>query len=154
MPDDDYTEMLIESLGDFFTNSEPESNDEALCAQDLERYASLQHELLALENQRQELIRRAIDSLGAAASASYEEIVNRHGDLTTQAGGYADAIRILVSRIGHTVNGGEYQAVYNKPRETWDSKMLERLKDKYPEIEKARRVSDAPSVSVRKAMTR
>lgn len=50
---------------------------------------------------------------------------------------------------GVTVKGGALQAVYSKPRVTWDSKQLDGLMIIIPELSQARKVG-APSVSIRK----
>ncbi len=54
-----------------------------------------------------------------------------------------------VLEAGDTVKGGALQAVYSKPRVTWDSKQLDGLMIVIPELAQARKVGQ-PSVSIRK----
>ena len=54
-----------------------------------------------------------------------------------------------VLEAGDTVKGGALQAVYSKPRVTWDTKQLDGLMIVIPELAQARKVGQ-PSVSIRK----
>jgi len=74
-------------------------------------------------------------------------------DAPMQAAGEAinaakNEIKPLVIANGATVKGDNLQAVYSKPRVTWDSNALEGFAAAHPEIEKFRKVGN-PSVSFR-----
>jgi hypothetical protein len=58
-------------------------------------------------------------------------------------------IKREVIQNGASVKGRYLQAVYSKPRVSWDAKLLEGLMIAIPQIEKARKVGE-PSASLRK----
>lgn len=61
-----------------------------------------------------------------------------------------ERIKAAVVEAGATVKGAALQAVYSKPRTSWDSKALEGYAAAHPEIVAFRSVG-APSVSIRAA---
>ena len=60
----------------------------------------------------------------------------------------SEAIKKLVIAQGKTVGGQYLQAVWNKPRVTWETKALDGYAEAHPEIKKFRREGQ-PSVSIR-----
>jgi len=60
-----------------------------------------------------------------------------------------DEIKDLVLAHGETVKGTYYQAVYSKPRVSWDTKALDGYAAAHPEIEQFKTVGK-PSISLRK----
>lgn len=60
-------------------------------------------------------------------------------------------VRELIITVKETVSADLLQAVYVKPRVTWDSKMLEGMLAMVPEIAKARTEAEQGSCQIRKA---
>jgi hypothetical protein len=58
-------------------------------------------------------------------------------------------IKAAVARLGQTVKGAHLQAVYSRPRISWDGRKLEGFALAHPEI-LAARTEGAPSVSIRR----
>jgi phage host-nuclease inhibitor protein Gam len=67
----------------------------------------------------------------------------------TRASELTNEIKDAVTKHGKTVKAEFMQAVYSKPRVTWDSKQLEGLMIAVPQLEQSRKVGK-PSVSIRK----
>ena len=66
----------------------------------------------------------------------------------TRAAELADLIKAEVIAAGQTISGEHHQAVYSKPRVSWDSKGLEGYAVAHPEI-LVFRTEGSPSVSLR-----
>lgn len=61
-----------------------------------------------------------------------------------------EEIKADVLKAGKTVKGAHLQAVWNKPRVSWDSRLLDGLAIALPQITAARREGE-PSVTLRRA---
>ena len=115
----------------------------------LDAYADMQakSDLIALRYQEQvdALLtpeqRARIAELKSKSAAQY-------ADVNEALAALHDAIRRETIARGASYKGTLFQAVYSKPRITWDSKFLEGYAAAHPEIEHARKVG-APSVSIR-----
>jgi rRNA-processing protein FCF1 len=57
-------------------------------------------------------------------------------------------VKQAVLEQGSTLKGNAFMAVWSKPRTSWDTKLLDRLAEKYPEINLAKTKSK-PSVSIK-----
>lgn len=77
------------------------------------------------------------------------EFEGKQSAVNSQIADVETTAKELVIQEGATVKGNLIQAVYSKPRVTWDSKILEGLAMVMPEIEKAKKVG-SPSVSFRR----
>lgn len=73
----------------------------------------------------------------------------KHDLIAEQIAALEEQAKQAVLTIGETTKGGALQAVYTKPRVTWDSKQLDGLMIVIPELAQARKVG-LPSVSIRK----
>ena len=59
-----------------------------------------------------------------------------------------DKVKATVLAQGTTIKGNVWQAVWSKPRTSWDAKLLDKLAEKYPDILLAK-TEGKPSVSLR-----
>lgn len=73
-----------------------------------------------------------------------------NADLIYQIQDLENTVRNDVYRLGETVKTDKITVSYSKGRESWDSKKLKKLSDKYPEIENCKKIGE-PSVSIRLA---
>lgn len=89
-----------------------------------------------------EPVRAQLDDLDNGYREAVSEIDFRAGVLT-------ERIKGNVLATGESVKGDELQAIYTKPRITWDSRGLEGFMVAHPEIVAFRKVGQA-SVSLRK----
>jgi hypothetical protein len=90
----------------------------------------------------------------------YNQVETRKAEIAAEFAGKAEAasehiarltaeIKTEVAKVGATVKGKHYQAVYVKGRTTWNLEMLEGMIAILPQIEKARKVG-VPSVTLRR----
>jgi hypothetical protein len=107
-----------------------------------------QREFLSAEKSK--LLDAAIPAEVKAIIADIEaEFEGKQSAVNSQISEVETTAKELVIQEGATVKGNLIQAVYSKPRVTWDSKILEGLAIAMPEIEKAKKVG-SPSVSFRR----
>lgn len=107
-----------------------------------------QREFLSAEKSK--LLDAAIPPEVKAVIADIEaEFEGKQSAVNSQIADVETTAKELVIQEGATVKGNLIQAVYSKPRVTWDSKILEGLAIAMPEIEKAKKVG-SPSVSFRR----
>lgn len=92
----------------------------------------------------------AIPSEVEAALADIDiEFIPKIDAIVEKIAALEEQVKQAVLDAGETVKGGALQAVYSKPRVTWDSKQLDGLMIVIPELTQARKVG-LPSVSIRK----
>lgn len=107
-----------------------------------------QREFLSAEKSK--LLDSAIPAEVKAIIADIEsEFEGKQSAVNSQISEVETTAKDLVIQEGATVKGNLIQAVYSKPRVTWDSKILEGLAIAMPEIEKAKKTGQ-PSVSFRR----
>jgi phage host-nuclease inhibitor protein Gam len=111
-----------------------------------EMYA--QRDLLMLDRKRAEtaaMPQEVIDALADIAT----EYAPKESAVSEKIAELEEAIKGEVIKTGVTVKGGSLQAVYSKPRVTWETKGLDGLLVAFPQLAQFRKVG-APSVSIRK----
>ena len=86
-------------------------------------------------------IKAALDDIEAEFAGRVEEASAKIESLKAE-------IKDAVIAHGSTVKGCAMQAVYSKPRVSWDTKMLDGLAMVIPQVASARRTGE-PSVSIR-----
>jgi len=86
-------------------------------------------------------IQFAIDTIEQEYAAQAAELNRAIGELKSE-------LTPLIVAIGATVKADGIQAIYSKPRVTWDTKALDGFAAAHPEIEKFRKIGN-PSVSFR-----
>jgi hypothetical protein len=107
-----------------------------------------QRDLLAIDHKRAATeamppeVRQILDDIDAEYSPKEAAVSEKIQELE-------DAVKTEVLTAGATVKGGSLQAVYSKPRVTWETKGLEGLIIVVPELAQFRKVGQ-PSVSIRK----
>jgi len=87
-------------------------------------------------------VQKVLNEIAAEFDPQIHDVESKIAELEEQ-------VKQAVLQEGDTVRGGALQAVYSKPRVTWDSKQLDGLMIVIPELAQARRVGQ-PSVSIRK----
>jgi len=110
--------------------------NEIRCAADVTR--------LDYEAKRAEILRPVADDL-AALEAEYAPLM---ASAQARAASLEESIKAAVIESGASVKGAALQAVYSKPRVSWNTKALEGFAAAHPEIMAFRSVG-APSVSIR-----
>lgn len=80
-----------------------------------------------------------------AIDAEFDPIIE---NLNTTIGVIETDVKQMVLKAGETVKG-EYTAVYNKGRVSWDTKSLNGYAAAHPEVEQFKKVGN-PSVSIRR----
>src|SRR5574343_398276 len=99
---------------------------------------------LAAEERRAEILKpvqQELDALEAEVAPLLAAAAENIAALEAQ-------IKRAVIAAGETVQGAFFQAVYSKPRVSWDSKKLDGMMAIIPGLEAARSVGE-PSVSIR-----
>lgn len=76
------------------------------------------------------------------------EFEQREADLARAIVSMEERVKAQVAVFGETVRGLRIQAVFTKPRVTWDSTALDGYATAYPDLLKFRSVGE-PSVSIR-----
>ena len=95
----------------------------------------------------------------AQTHAVYEDVANRKAEIEAEFIGAANAvdenirkleieIKIDTERLGKTVKGKYFMAVYNKGRITWNTAMMEAWINDHPFLKQARK-EGKPSISLR-----
>ncbi len=117
-------------------------NAQALLEQLTEAYA--RRDLLNIDkkNAIPADVQKVLNDIAAEFDPQLHTVESKISELEEQA-------KQAVLEAGDTVKGGALQAVYSKPRVTWDSKQLDGLMIVIPELAQARKVGQ-PSVSIRK----
>ncbi len=70
--------------------------------------------------------------------------------LREEMAGLEGQIKAEIANLGETVKAAGYMAVYNAPRVSWDTKMLEGMRALLPQLDKARKVAKKGSCSIRR----
>lgn len=107
-----------------------------------------QRDLLQIDRKRAEtaaMPQEVIDAMNDIAA----EYFLKESAVNNKIAVMEDDVRAAVLETGSTVKGGSLQAVFTKPRVTWETKGLDGLMVAYPELGNFRKVG-APSVSIRK----
>ena len=86
-------------------------------------------------------VQAELDALDAEFDGPVEQVQSRARELES-------SIKAEVLAGGASVKSSRLQAVWSKPRVTWESGILEGLLTVFPQIEKARKVGQ-PSVAIR-----
>jgi hypothetical protein len=116
----------------------------------LDKLSELQAAIDAINLEKQELLETALTPEIRVKMAEIEAEFSPRIEIVRERAETLEAeIKSAVIENGATVRGDYLQAVYSKPRVTWDSGMLEGLMIAIPQLEKARKVG-LPSVSLRK----
>lgn len=116
----------------------------------LDRLADLKAQQDALSLEKQELIDSVIPQEVRVKLAEIdEEYEEKEAVVTLNIAALEEEVKAQVVTNGASVKGQYLQAVYAKPRVSWDNNILEGLMIVLPQIEKARKIG-APSVSIRR----
>lgn len=123
--------------------------DEALIKQLLNELDDLRAAQTALFLQRQEAVNRVLTPEIKAELAEIDaEFADKAETAQTKAAEIETRLREMVIAHGKTVKGAHLQAIFTKPRVTWDNHMLEGMMAIIPQLREARK-EGAPSVSFR-----
>lgn len=87
-------------------------------------------------------VKKAIADIAAEYQPMHEQVDEKIAALEEEA-------KAAVLKAGETCKGGAFQAVWNKPRVTWDTKQLDGLMIVIPELQQARK-EGKPSVTLRR----
>jgi hypothetical protein len=116
----------------------------------LNQLSELQAAIDAANLQKQEMVVSVIPPEISVRLAEIDaEFTSRIETAREKAAALEAEIKSAVIENGASVKGDYLQAVYSKPRITWDSGLLEGLMIAIPQLEKARKIGQ-PSVSFRK----
>ena len=111
----------------------------------LETLAASRERLAALDASTQEVIEASLPAAVKADLATYKE---QRVLAVAQLAALEEDIKDAVLALGESVKSDRMQAVWNKARETWDSKKLDGYAAAHPEILAFKKVGE-PSVSFR-----
>ena len=111
----------------------------------LETLAASRERLAALDASTQEVIEASLPAAVKADLATYKE---QRVLAVAQLAALEEDIKDAVLALGESVKSDRMQAVWNKARETWDSKNLDGYAAARPEILAFKKVGE-PSVSFR-----
>lgn len=115
----------------------------------LDRLSELRSAADMLRMEKRELIDRAVPPEVKQALADIEaECQPEIEAVETMAVELEGQIRDAVLKEGETVKGAHLSAVYQRPRVTWDGKLLEGMKALVPQLEAARKIGE-PTVQIR-----
>jgi hypothetical protein len=115
----------------------------------LDQLADLQSAWDVAMLERQELIKKILTPEIEAAIQEIEiEFTERTEVVTGKIADLTAEVKAEVVKLGASVKGDYLQAVWSKPRVSWDTKALEGYAAAHPEIVTFRKVG-APSVSIR-----
>ena len=116
----------------------------------LEQLSQLHAQREALEEEKQALIAK---TLPPEIKARLEDIEAEFSEKDKAAGANIEALEESIKSAtlahGESVRGAGFQAVWNKGRQTWDSKGLSAYADSHPEVLQFRKEGE-PSVTIRK----
>jgi hypothetical protein len=107
-----------------------------------------QRDLLAIDRKRAEQAAIPPEVANALTDIAIE-YGPKEATVTDKIAELEEAVKQVVLTEGTTVKGGALQAVYAKPRVTWDTKGLDGLIVAIPELMRFRK-NGQPSVSIRK----
>ena len=114
--------------------------------QEFEDLYLIQHEL---QSQHIELRKSAIPpEVQAELEAIDAEFTPKLKAIEEKLAVAEDKVKAMVLAQGTTIKGSVWQAVYTKPRTSWDAKLLDKLAEKYPDILLAK-TEGKPSVALR-----
>jgi len=120
-----------------------------MMTEELERYTSAVMKLTDLELEKeklkQSLIPEEIREKLSEVDEEFEPMIAQAQQEKEIA--QSEVIKVVLER-GTTIRGSTHMAVFRKPSVTWDTELLEKLSQKYPEIDLARKVGN-PSVAIR-----
>ena len=117
-------------------------------AQKLDTIAELMAHIDVLEMEYQQKIDTVMAPVRDIAAALRDELESKTDGLRQEIAEMEDNVRQDVLALGESVKGLRRQAVYNKPRVSWDTRGLDGYAVAHPEIEHFRKVGE-PSVSFR-----
>ena len=116
----------------------------------LEQLSQLHAQREALEEEKQALIAK---TLPPEIKARLEDIEAEFSEKDKAAGANIEALEESIKSAtlahGESVRSAGFQAVWNKGRQTWDSKGLSAYADSHPEVLQFRKEGE-PSVTIRK----
>ena len=114
--------------------------------QEFEDLYLIQHDL---QKQHEEMRKSAVPpEVQAELEAIDAEFTPKLKTIEEKLAIAGDKVKAMVLAQGTTVRGNVWQAVYAKPRTSWDTKLLDKLAEKYPEIALAK-TEGKPSVALR-----
>lgn len=120
----------------------------------LDQLSELQAQREALEKEKQALIEK---TLPPEIKARLDDIEAEFSEKDKAAGANIEALEESIKAAtlaqGESVRGSGLHAVWNKGRQTWDSKGLSAYADSHPEVLQFRKEGE-PSVTIRKAATK
>ena len=120
-------------------------------AQMLDQLAELHAQREALEGEKQALVRRAIPP---EIQARLDDIEAEFGEKATAVTANIEALESSIKTAtlahGESVRGAGFQAVWNKGRQSWDSKGLTVYADSHPEVLQFRKEGE-PTITIRRA---
>ncbi len=117
-------------------------------ADKLEQLAELQAHRDVLQIQKNELRAKILAKVQDELDALDAEFDGPASQVQSRAEALEAEIKAEVLANGASVKSSRLQAVWSKPRVTWESGILEGLLTVFPQIEKARRVGQ-PFVAIR-----
>ncbi len=115
----------------------------------IERYTSA---AMKLDDLRREKARLKDEVIPAEVKQALSEIDEEFEPLEREAqkeleDAQVEVVKAVLER-GQSIKGSTHMAVFRKPSVTWNTELLEKLSQKYPEIDLARKVGN-PSVAIR-----
>ena len=120
-------------------------------AQMLDQLAELHAQREAMEGEKQALVRRVIPP---EIQARLDDIEAEFGEKATAVTANIEALESSIKTAtlahGESVRGAGFQAVWNKGRQSWDSKGLTVYADSHPEVLQFRKEGE-PTVTIRRA---
>ena len=120
-------------------------------AQMLDQLAELHAQREAMEGEKQALVRRVIPpEIQARLDDIEAEFGGKAAAATTNIEALEASIKTATLAHGETVRGAGFQAVWNKGRQSWDSKGLTVYADSHPEVLQFRKEGE-PTVTIRRA---
>lgn len=116
----------------------------------LERLNDLHLQLEALDGEKQKLVDQILSPETKARLAEIEaEFAQKVEAASANIEALEAAIKADTLVLGETVRGAAFQAVWNKGRQTWDSKGLSTYAEANPEVLQFRKEGE-PSVTLRR----
>jgi DNA-binding TFAR19-related protein (PDSD5 family) len=115
----------------------------------LDQLAQYQSQRDALQLEKKQLIDSILTpEIRAKLQEIDDEFTEKAEAVNTNIAELEEAIKNAVKVSGASFKGQYLQAVWSKPRVTWDTKSLDSFSDSHPEILRFRK-EGAPSVSIR-----
>jgi hypothetical protein len=117
----------------------------------LDQLTELYTQREALAQEKQALIQKTLPPEVRARLDDIEaEFAEKDKAAASKVETLEESIKAATLAHGETVRGSAFQAVWNKGRQTWDSKGLATYADSHPEVLQFRKEGE-PSVTIRKA---